>query len=97
MSTCLDIFILGPQREEGWRLTKSEKAKSYISVKLKEKKRTSGEGRETITKSSSERPGSTSEIKRGLSGRRKRNEERQRCEVRGERAQLQTTTEINMT
>lgn len=37
------------------------------------------------------------EINGGLSGIGKRNERRQRCEVRGERSQLQTATKINMT
>lgn len=82
----------GPLGEhKTWGLTESQKAKSRISVRLKE-----GRG-ETTAHSSSERPGTISEIKRGLSRSGKRNEERQRCEVRGERSRRETIIEINMT
>lgn len=48
-------------------------------------------------KSKSERIGTISEIKGGLSGKKRWNEKRQRCEGGGEGSQLQTTAEINMT
>lgn len=71
----------------------NQKLKSIELYQCQGKGERGRERRETRRKSSSERP----EIKRGLSGRSKRNEERQRCEVGGERPQLQTTAEINMT
>lgn len=84
---------LALQREQAWSWTETKEAKEDTKVKLKREKawKRSEGSRELKAATRSQEP----EIKSSLSGRRRRTEERRRCEVRGERSQLQTDTKIN--